>query len=328
MSGVSGDSAQRALRDEGGDRLASGRSPDGILLVDKPQDYTSHDVVARIRRVANTRKVGHAGTLDPMATGLLIIGVGTATRLLTHVVGVDKVYEATIRLGQSTVTDDAEGEVTERAEAGTVDAVTDDAIGAGIRALTGPIEQVPSTVSAIKVDGKRAYARARAGESVELAARPITIHSFELRETRRMPGLIDLDVRVACSSGTYVRALARDLGAALGTGGHLTMLRRTAVGPFDVAAATPLGALVEGAVPVAEVLLSLADAAARLFPTLPLDAQQAIDLGHGKKLHVEAPEQPGIRAAIEQSGRLVALVSVSATGVVRVETGFPSSQES
>jgi tRNA pseudouridine55 synthase len=307
----------------------SGGSPDGILLVDKPQDYTSHDVVARIRRVANTRKVGHAGTLDPMATGLLIIGVGTATRLLTHVVGVDKVYEATIRLGEATVTDDAEGEVTERADAAVVGAVTAEAISAGIRALTGPIQQVPSTVSAIKVDGKRAYARARAGESVELAARPVTIHSFELGEVRRMPGRIDLGVRVSCSSGTYIRALARDLGAALGTGGHLTMLRRTAVGPFDVAAATPLAALVEGVVPVPEVLLPPADAAARLFPTLPLDAQQAVDLGHGKKLRVEAPQRPGIRAAVEQeNGRLVALVSVSATGVVRVETGFPRSQES
>jgi tRNA pseudouridine55 synthase len=307
---------------------ATAPAPNGVLLVDKPQGLTSHDVVARVRRAANTRKVGHAGTLDPMATGLLIVGVGTATRLLTHVVGTDKVYEATIRLGEATVTDDAEGEVTARAEAAAVDAVTDEAVGAGIRALTGPIEQVPSTVSAIKVDGKRAYARAREGEQVELAARPVTIHAFELRATRRMPGLIDLDVRVACSSGTYVRALARDLGAALGVGGHLTMLRRTSVGPFDVAAATPLDALVEGRVPVADVLQTPADAAGRLFPVLALDPQQAVDLGHGKKLHVEAPDAPGIRAAIDPAGRLVALVAVSATGVVRVETGFPTSQES
>jgi len=303
-------------------------SPHGILLVDKPQGLTSHDVVARVRRAANTRKVGHAGTLDPMATGLLIVGLGTATRLLTHVVGTDKVYEATIRLGESTVTDDAEGGVTARAEAAVVDAVTDEGIRAGIRALTGPIEQVPSTVSAIKVDGKRAYARAREGEQVELAARPVTIQEFDVRETRRMPGLIDLDVRVACSSGTYVRALARDLGAALGVGGHLTMLRRTAVGPFDVAAATPLDALMSGDVPVADVLQAPADAAARLFPVLPLDPQQAVDLGHGKKLHADETDSPGIRAAIDPAGRLIALANVSATGVVRVETGFPTSQES
>ncbi|GAA4164591.1 tRNA pseudouridine(55) synthase TruB [Gryllotalpicola daejeonensis] len=303
-------------------------TPNGVVLVDKPQGLTSHDVVARLRRAANTRKVGHAGTLDPMATGLLIIGVGTATRLLTHVVGTDKVYEATIRLGESTVTDDAEGELTARAEAAAVDAVTDEAIGTGIRALTGPIEQVPSTVSAIKVDGKRAYARARAGEEVELKARPVTIHAFEVRATRRMPGLIDLEVRVACSSGTYIRALARDLGRALGVGGHLTALRRTAVGPFDVAEATPLDALVAGDIAVADVLQSPGDAAARLFPTLELDPQQSVDLGHGKKLHVEAPDAPGIRAALDPAGHLVALASVSATGVVRVETGFPNSQES
>ena len=300
--------------------------PNGVVLVDKPQGLTSHDVVARMRRAAGTRKVGHAGSLDPMATGLLIVGVGSATRLLTHVVGTDKVYDATIRLGESTVTDDAEGDVTARAEADAVDAVTGEAIGAGIRALTGPIEQVPSTVSAIKVDGKRAYARARAGEDVELAARPVTIHEFALRETRRMPGLIDLDVTVACSSGTYIRALARDLGAALGVGGHLTMLRRTSVGPFAVAAATPLDALTGGDVAVPDVLLTPADAAARLFPVLELDPQQAIDLGHGKKLHVAAPGAPGVRAAIDGAGRLVALAAVSATGVVRVETGFPSQE--
>jgi tRNA pseudouridine55 synthase len=301
-------------------------APSGILLVDKPQGLTSHDVVARVRRAANTRKVGHAGTLDPMATGLLIIGIGTATRLLTHVVGADKVYEATIRLGESTITDDAEGELVERADAQAVDAIGDEAIAAGIRRLTGSIEQVPSTVSAIKVDGKRAYARARAGEEVELAARPVTIHAFELTETRRMPGLIDLDVRVACSSGTYIRALARDLGRSLGVGGHLTALRRTSVGPFDVADATRLDALVSGAVAVAEVLRAPADAAARLFPVLELDPQQAIDLGHGKKLQVEAMDAQGIRAAVDHTGRLVALASVSATGVVRVETGFPNEE--
>ncbi|MFC4243065.1 tRNA pseudouridine(55) synthase TruB [Gryllotalpicola reticulitermitis] len=297
--------------------------PNGILLVDKPQGLTSHDVVARVRRAANTRKVGHAGTLDPMATGLLIVGLGAATRLLTHVVGTDKVYEATIRLGEATVTDDAEGEITETATPGAVDAITDEAVATGIRSLTGPIEQVPSTVSAIKVDGKRAYARARAGEAVELAARPVTIHSFDIDATRRMPGRIDLDVRVSCSSGTYIRALARDLGAALGVGGHLTALRRTSVGPFAVSHATSLDRLVDGEIPVADVLVAPADAAGRLVPRIELDGQQAIDLGHGKKLQVEAPAAQGIRAAIAPDGRLVALVTISATGVVRVETGFP-----
>jgi len=302
-------------------------SPSGILLVDKPQGLTSHDVVARVRRAANTRKVGHAGTLDPMATGLLIVGVGTATRLLTHVVGADKIYEATIRLGEATVTDDAEGEVSATAEAAAVDAVTDEAVAAGIRSLTGQIQQVPSSVSAIKVDGKRAYARARAGETVELAARPVTIHAFEASGMRRMPGRIDLDVRVSCSSGTYIRALARDLGARLGIGGHLTMLRRTAVGPFAVADASPLDALIAGDVAVNSVLITPADAATRLVPRLDLDAQQAIDLGNGKKLQLDAPGERGVRAAVAPDGRLVALAAVSATGVVRVETGFPTPQE-
>jgi len=310
-----------------GNTLDDVSQPNGILLVDKPQGLTSHDVVARVRRAAGTRKVGHAGTLDPMATGLLIIGVGTATRLLTHVVGTGKVYEATIRLGEATVTDDAEGELTEKADAAVVDVIVEDAVAAGIRALTGPIEQVPSTVSAIKVDGKRAYARARAGETVELKARPVTIDAFDVSELRRMPGLIDLDVRVACSSGTYIRALARDLGAGLGIGGHLTMLRRSAVGPFDVVAATPLDALVSGEVAVADVLLAPTDAASLLFPRLELDVQQAVDLGHGKKLQVDAPAVPGIHAAVAPDGRLVALVTVSATGVVRVETGFPAVEE-
>ncbi len=300
-------------------------SPHGILLLDKPQGLTSHDVVARVRRAANTRKVGHAGTLDPMATGLLIVGLGMATRLLTHVVGADKVYEATIRLGEATNTDDAEGEQTGKADASAVAALADAELARAVAALTGDLLQVPSSVSAIKVDGERAYARVRAGEQVELAARPVTVSAFEVRSIRRLPeqGVIDLDVRVACSSGTYIRALARDLGAALGVGGHLTALRRTAVGPFDVASATPLAALTDGAVAPADVLLAPADAATRLVPRLDLDEQQAVDLGHGKKLALAQAGGPGIRAAIAPDGRLVALVSVSKTGVVRVETGFP-----
>jgi tRNA pseudouridine55 synthase len=201
--------------------------PTGLIVVDKPGGMTSHDVVARVRRLARTRRVGHGGTLDPMATGVLVIGVGRATRLLTYVIGSDKVYRATIRLGQSTVTDDAEGDVISAAPA---DGVDDEPIRAGLAALTGRISQVPSAVSAIKVNGQRSYARVRAGQDVALRPREVTVARLDLLAVRRPPGLVDLDVEVACSSGTYVRALARDLGAALGVGGHLTALRRTVIG--------------------------------------------------------------------------------------------------
>jgi tRNA pseudouridine55 synthase len=187
-------------------------APDGLLVVDKPAGWTSHDVVGRVRRLAGTRKVGHAGTLDPMATGVLVLGIGRATRLLGHLALTDKAYDATIRLGATTVTDDAEGELVEQRDAA---AVTDDQLAAAMTALTGELQQVPSSVSAVKVDGVRSYARVRAGQSVELAARAVTVSRFELRERRGN----DLDVTVECTSGTYVRALARDLGAALGSAG-------------------------------------------------------------------------------------------------------------
>ena len=194
---------------------------------------TSHDVVARVRRLAGTRKVGHAGTLDPMATGVLVVGVNKATRLLTYIVGHDKTYTATIRLGQSTVTDDAEGEIlSERIAA----AVTEEDIEREVSKLRGDIEQVPSQVSAIKVDGKRSYARVREGQQVELKARPVTISRFDILQVRREHGgkIIDVDVIVSCSSGTYIRAPARDVGVALNVGGHLTALRRTEVGPHNI----------------------------------------------------------------------------------------------
>ena len=210
-------------------------APDGLLVVDKPAGWTSHDVVGRARRLCGTRRVGHAGTLDPMATGVLVLGVNKATRLLTFLVGSDKAYTATIRLGQSTITDDAEGEVVATAPADRVDA---EALRAAVAALTGEIEQVPSAVSAIKVDGERSYARVRAGEDVVLAARPVTVPRFEVLGTRQAEAdgvpVLDVDVEVEVSSGTYVRALARDLGAALGVGGHLTALRRTRVGSFTL----------------------------------------------------------------------------------------------
>ncbi|BDZ47690.1 tRNA pseudouridine(55) synthase TruB [Naasia aerilata] len=294
-------------------------APNGVLLVDKPEDITSHGVVARARRAYGTRKVGHAGTLDPMATGLLVLGLGPSTRLLTYFVGLDKVYLATIRLGFATTTDDREGEAIGEA----VDAtrVPAERVAEGIAALTGPIEQVPSSVSAIKVDGRRSYARVRAGEDVSLPARPVTVHEFALLERRESAdGAVDLDVRVACSSGTYIRALARDLGAALGTGGHLTALRRTAVGPFSVGDAVPLDGLGSDAPPADPAAI-----AERLFPVLRLDPAEAVDLGHGKRIAVTHEEASPV-AAVGPDGRLLALVEV-ASGRARVLTAFPAAAQ-
>jgi tRNA pseudouridine55 synthase len=275
----------------------------GILLVDKPAGMTSHDVVARTRRAFGTRKVGHAGTLDPMATGLLVIGIEGATRLLTYIVGADKTYEATIRLGQTTGTDDAEGEILTTAGPEALSAVTDAAVDEGILALTGEISQVPSSVSAIKVDGRRAYDRVRAGEEVVLAARDVVVSRFDVSARRRQDGFLDLDVIVDCSSGTYIRSLARDLGAALGVGGHLTALRRTRVGPFEVSDAVGLDAL-EGA-----RTLTPADAAGRVLPVIDVSADEARDLRHGKRLHGQADRVDGtVSAAIDPEGVLVGIV--------------------
>jgi len=276
----------------------------GILLVDKPGGMTSHDVVARTRRAFGTRKVGHAGTLDPMATGLLVIGIEAATRLLTFVVGADKTYHATIRLGQSTSTDDADGEITASTDPERVSTIAADEIAAGIAALTGAISQVPSAVSAIKVDGRRAYDRVRAGEDVVLAARDVVVSRFDvLGDSPADGGMRDLDVVVDCSSGTYIRALARDLGATLGVGAHLTALRRTRVGPFDVADASTLETLAE-AQP-----LTAAAAAARILPVLAVSTQEAIDLRHGKRLVAQRARLEGPRAAaIDPDGALIGIV--------------------
>jgi tRNA pseudouridine55 synthase len=276
----------------------------GILLVDKPGGMTSHDVVARTRRVFGTRKVGHAGTLDPMATGLLVVGIEAATRLLTFVVGADKTYLATIRLGQSTGTDDADGEIVASADPARVAAITADEVATGVAALTGAISQVPSAVSAIKVDGRRAYDRVRAGEDVVLAARDVVVSRFDVLDDRPGDGGgRDLDVVVDCSSGTYIRALARDLGAALGVGAHLTALRRTRVGPFDVADAFALDDLAQ-AQP-----LTAADAAARILPVLEVSVQEAVDLRHGKRLAGQRARLEGPRAAaIDPDGVLIGIV--------------------
>ncbi len=282
------------------------RPASGILLVDKPGGITSHDVVARSRRAFGTRKIGHAGTLDPMATGLLVLGIEGATRLLTYLVGLDKTYQATIRLGIATTTDDAEGETVETAGSEALAAVADDAIAEGVAALTGRIAQVPSTFSAIKVDGKRAYDLARAGEDVSLKAREVTIDRFAVRETRRAADAIDLDVIVDCSSGTYIRALARDLGAGLGVGGHLTMLRRTRIGPFGIADAHGIEALTAETPPA---LLDPATVAARVLGRLDVTADEARDLRHGKRLEAAAGRLVGARAAaIDPAGALVGVV--------------------
>jgi tRNA pseudouridine55 synthase len=270
----------------------------GILLVDKPAGLTSHDVVSRTRKAAGTRKVGHAGTLDPMATGLLVLGLNSSTRLLTYLVGLDKEYFATIRLGVATSTDDAEGEVLDTISTGSI---TDSDLAEGIKKLTGPISQVPSSVSAIKVDGKRAYDRVREGETFELKPRDVTISAFDVLERRGD----ELVVRVECSSGTYIRALARDLGADLGVGGHLTALRRTRIGPFTIDAASEL----EG-IDVATRMVAPAAAASTLFETVTLSEQHTIDLTHGKRFSVDAPDGSPV-AAVTPSGRLVGLVTIA-----------------
>ncbi len=271
----------------------------GLALIDKPEGHTSHDVVARVRRMANTRRVGHAGTLDPMATGLLILGIEQATKLLTFLVGEDKTYEATIRLGASTVTDDREGEVISSADASHV---ADEEIAEAIKLLTGEIMQVPSSVSAIKVDGERAYALVRGGDEVKLSARSVTISRFDVLAIRREGSFVDLDVVIDCSSGTYIRALARDLGAALGVGGHLIALRRTRIGSYRLEDAKTLEDALE--------VTSMEVAARSQFACLELDEQQALDLIHGKRLKAGDKLSEPV-AAFAPSGRLMAMLTRS-----------------
>ena len=266
----------------------------GLVVVDKAPEMTSHDVVARVRRLAGTRKVGHAGTLDPMATGVLVLGVERATRLLGHLMLTEKAYDATIRLGVSTTTDDAEGEVTATS---TTDGVDPDDVRAALARFVGDIEQVPTAVSAIKVDGKRAYARVRDGEQVELKARPVTIHELVVHEV----ALPDVRISVRCSSGTYVRAIARDLGAALGVGGHLTSLRRTAVGPFDLSVARTLEQLSDDF-----SVVPIADAARSTFPVVELDEEQAAHVRFGRALDLALPGD-GPHAVFAPGGEFLAL---------------------
>jgi tRNA pseudouridine55 synthase len=257
---------------------AAARVTPGLVIVDKQGGITSHGVVSRVRRLAGTRKVGHAGTLDPMATGVLVLGVDRATRLLGHLMLTEKAYDATIRLGIATNTDDAEGEVTSTAPAGHL---AEEVIREALTAFVGDIEQVPTAVSAIKVDGKRAYARVRDGEDVQLKARPVTIHELTVHDVRHDADTTDVDISVRCSSGTYIRAIARDLGAVLGVGGHLTALRRTAVGPYTLEHARTLEQLNDHF-----ELLDIATAARAAFPAYELDAEQAQEVRYGRKLAI------------------------------------------
>jgi tRNA pseudouridine55 synthase len=272
----------------------------GLVVVDKPAGLTSHDVIARLRRLLRTRRIGHAGTLDPMATGVLVCGVQRATKLLGHLPLEPKVYQATARLGRYTSTDDAEGEPTGGADASTLD---EQEILAAIAGLRGPIEQVPSTVSAIKIDGKRAYALARAGGQVLLSPRPVVVSRFELLGLRRGEAVTDLDLLVECSGGTYVRALARDLGAALGVGGHLTALRRTRVGPYGLSVARTLDDLATAPA----LWAGLDEVVTQAFPHRAVSSQQVRILAHGGSL--PALGLTGTHAAIDSNGEAIALLA-------------------
>lgn len=276
--------------------MSSDRS--GLVVVDKPGGMTSHDVVARVRRIAGTRKVGHAGTLDPMATGVLLVGVNRATRLLGHLALTEKAYDATIRLGATTTTDDAEGEVVRRSGAGHL---TAEDVCAAVPRFVGDIEQRPSAVSAVKVGGRRAYARVRAGEEVELPPRRVTVHELRVHGVRSDDEALAVDLSVRCSSGTYVRALARDLGEVLGVGGHLTALRRTAVGPFGLDRSRSLDELADRF-----ELLDISDVAREAFATYRLDAEQAGHVRHGRPLELVLGA-PGPVALLDPDGTFLAL---------------------
>lgn len=288
--------------------------PVGLLALDKPEGITSHGCVGAVRRVMGTRKVGHAGTLDPMATGVLLIGVGRGTRLLGHLALHDKDYTATIRLGSSTVTDDREGDVLEVADPVVLRTITDGDVSAAMSPLTGEIDQVPTSISAIKVDGKRAHALVRSGEDVNLKARRVSVDRFDIIEIRRGEGWVDVDVEVTCSTGTYVRALARDLGASLRVGGHLTALRRTRVGAWSVDDCVPWDVLTEGEDPHG-LLVPLADGARRSFPTVTVDEAGAAWVQNGRPVR-ELLTQPveQVTALLGPAGALLALVGPSERG--------------
>jgi tRNA pseudouridine55 synthase len=276
----------------------------GIVIVDKPAGMTSHDVVGRCRRLFGTRKVGHAGTLDPMATGVLVVGIERATKILGLLTATDKSYAATVRLGQTTSTEDAEGELLQTVPA---DSVTDAAVEAAVAGLRGDVDQVPSSVSAIKVDGQRAYKLVREGKTVDLPTRRVRIDRFDVLAARRHDGVLDVDVEVDCSSGTYIRALARDVGATLGVGGHLVALRRTRVGRFALGEAHTLDELADQP----RLSHSLDEACLLTFPRRNLTAEEAESAGHGRALRAAGID--GVYAAAAPDGRVIALLTDEGT---------------
>ena len=275
---------------------------ESVVVVDKPADWTSHDVVAKTRGLARTRRVGHAGTLDPMATGVLVLGIEKGTKLLGHLTLTEKTYEATIRLGLTTNTDDAEGEPGERVDAG---GISEEEVYAATAKLTGPIAQVPPQVSAIKVDGKRAYKSAREGKEVVLKAREVTVGQFDVTGIRRVEEadgtFVDVDATISCSSGTYIRSLARDMGVDLGTGGHLIALRRTRVGPYDLSVARTLDQLAEEFTQV-----PLAQAVAAAFPARTMDEDETRKIRHGNRIAPTSSEE-GTVGLFAPDGTVIAL---------------------
>lgn len=287
----------------------------GLALIDKPQGWTSHDVVAKLRSIAGTRRVGHAGTLDPMATGLLLVGINSATKLLTFLVGEDKTYFATIRLGASTITDDKESEVIEFGDEDKIQGLHQADVEKALDAFRGSIMQVPSSVSAIKVDGERAYAKVRSGEDVKLEARAVEISKFEITNSPRRVSedgktFFDVEVQVDCSSGTYIRALARDLGRSLGVGGHLTALRRNRIGRYSIDQAQQLEGLTSESLDV----LDISQAAKQQFNLRNLNDQEVIDLRHGKRLKANGEDEKPF-AGIDKNGKLIAMLTVSGQDV-------------
>ena len=266
----------------------------GFALINKAPGVTSHDVVAQARKRYGTKKVGHAGTLDPMATGVLVLGIGSATRLLQYVTDGTKKYEATIRLGQSTHTDDREGEVVATTNAA---GISEDEIKSGIKNFIGKIKQKPSSVSAIKIDGKRAHQRVRDGEVVDIPARDVEVMDIEIANISIVGEFADVQVTVTCSAGTYIRAIARDLGDLLKVGGHLTSLNRTLVSPFDISECTDL---------TDSKLISTADGISRILPVRTIDLAEANEISFGRA--IDASNKSGAVAALDQGGEFIALL--------------------
>ncbi len=295
-----------------------------MVLVDKPSGPTSHDMVGKLRRIMGTRRVGHSGTLDPMATGLLVVGVERGTKFLAHVVAHDKRYEATVRLGAATHTDDAEGEVLSTAAPADLEALTEERIHAAFDAQRGDIMQRPTSVSSIKIDGKRAHELVREGQEVVLPERPVTIFSLEVLDVVfgvDATSCIDVRISVHCSSGTYIRAIARDVGEALGVGGHLTQLRRTSVGPFDVSEARTLEQLEKAP----QLSLNLDEAMVRCFDVREVSESEGVDLSLGKWL--QPVGRKGVHAAVTPSGRAIALVEEKGKRAASVFVARPAGMD-